>query len=393
MQRCGFQKLVCATISHMFFNNQLICLCEDELLDEKESAERLIGFQGATGAGKTSLINALLGLEGLLPSSSENSSTATITKISTLRNAAPEICFRAKIEFIELSEFKADLDRFYGDVAAENKEEDSDNDDSEDEDEPGMAAAERTARVRHWLKKLNAIYPLMDDDEIKASTAEEMIADEAVQQVLTGGPLVFEDANLEAFSHNLKPYVDSSLKKNSVGRHMSVWPLVRIVNLYTNAAILDHEVVLVDLPGSNNDSNEARSAIAGNFKDQLLITAIVAPAERAISDKGASLLCSKHEELRLMMDRKFKPSRLCFVMSQIDDMPVEEFIREHPDIEKDMEGIIAMETKLTEQILTYKAHDSSKKRMHEDSIDNVSAAEESLPDQKRARKDVKGSGN
>jgi len=66
-----------------------------------------------------------------------------------------------------------------------------------------------------------------------------------------------------------------------------------------------------------------------------------------------------------MMDGNFQASRLCFVASQIDIMPVEEFMREYPDIRESMQDAIAEEKELSRQIRTLKPRSGGKMKVRE----------------------------
>lgn len=335
-----------------------------------------------------------MGYKRLLSSSSEGSCTATITKIARLRGAGPGIRFRAQIQYVQLAELKVELDRFFDDVAASKvNSTDFDDENSDSDDESGMIAPERNTRIKCRLQKLNTIYSHMTNQEILGSTTESLLEDGTVRQILNGGSVAFEDTNLEAFAQNLRPYVDSSLKRTPGSRNLYHWPLVRIVHLFVDSPILDHGLVLVDLPGSDNDLNTARSGVAESFKEQLLVTCVVAPAKRAVSDRGANRLCKKHEELRLMMDGNYHSSQLCFVMSQIDDLPLDEFVDQNRNILQEMSAELVEEKELQTRILTLTAHDMSNKRTYDECMNTKSKAKDNPIRQKRIRKDVRGSGN
>jgi hypothetical protein len=59
---------------------------------EQSGLQIYVGFLGATGAGKTSIVNATLGVEfeRLLPSSSERASTAVVTQVLWNTDKNPE---------------------------------------------------------------------------------------------------------------------------------------------------------------------------------------------------------------------------------------------------------------------------------------------------------------
>lgn len=61
-----------------------------KLEEENKGLETLIGVAGVTGAGKTSLLNALLEYPELLPSSSTEAATATVCRIAWNHDDTPD---------------------------------------------------------------------------------------------------------------------------------------------------------------------------------------------------------------------------------------------------------------------------------------------------------------
>lgn len=72
----------------------------DTLKAKSQRLRTVVAVAGATGAGKSSLINALLDEEKLLPTSGFRACTAVITEISYNESDDPRKAYRAEIEFI-----------------------------------------------------------------------------------------------------------------------------------------------------------------------------------------------------------------------------------------------------------------------------------------------------
>jgi hypothetical protein len=76
-----------------------------------------------------------------------------------------------------------------------------------------------------------------------------------------------ERARPELFHTVLQCYIDSMEKATASSpqkRQVELWPLIKVVRIYTKAVALSTGAVIVDLPGVH-DSNKARAAIAEDY--------------------------------------------------------------------------------------------------------------------------------
>ena len=83
----------------------------------KKSASRtrtIIGIVGNTGAGKSSVINAMLEEERLVPTNCMRACTAVVTEISY--NDSPRFEYRAEVEFISLQDWEKELNILFQDL-------------------------------------------------------------------------------------------------------------------------------------------------------------------------------------------------------------------------------------------------------------------------------------
>ena len=81
----------------------------DGLLSQKVDTPTIIGVVGNTGAGKSSVINAMLEEERLVPTNCMRACTAVVTEMSWNPSNDESEKYRAHIEFIEASDWEKDL--------------------------------------------------------------------------------------------------------------------------------------------------------------------------------------------------------------------------------------------------------------------------------------------
>lgn len=195
---------------------------------------RPIALIGPTGAGKSALLNALLG-QNVLAVSSIKACTAVLTTV----RYSPDPIFRADIRFLDEDEWKAEVQASSAVLEAM-----TDGDDRS----PEWRTLERAARDRlHSVFGLGGVDP-SERVDLGALTLPARIA----SYMRPGaGPLHIEDPEPAHFRSKLRAYTSAD------GRY---WPLVKSVEIAGPFEVLRGGVAFVDLPGIN-DPNEAREEI------------------------------------------------------------------------------------------------------------------------------------
>lgn len=294
----------------------------------------IIGIVGSTGAGKSSLINAIIDEENLLGTSCMRASTAVATEIAYNYRSGKR--YRAEMEFVSRGEWERELRALVGDL--------------KDDGENSFSGVRGETMARNFeaavaMGKIRTVYPVLSVKEIKELDAEGLLRKGGVCDVL-GQTVVVESDDPKAFARDLAVYIDSKGKcpkttapvnDKSKGKApirtvfdnqptttttaTNYWPLVRVVRIYTKARALSTGATLVDLPGIF-DSNAARVAVAEEYMKKCSAHWIVAPINRAIVDKVAQDLLGQNMRVQLHMDGA--ANDLTFICTKTDDVSVSE---------------------------------------------------------------------
>ncbi|KAK2855764.1 hypothetical protein FQN49_004865 [Arthroderma sp. PD_2] len=289
----------------------------------KTNPRVVIGVVGSTGAGKSSVINALLEEERLVPTSSMRACTATITEISY--NYGPDK-YEAEVQFISRSDWEHQMGLLLGDIH------DVSNDILEtaphDNSEFGISCA-----------KFQAVYKLPLQG-MKHMSIDELMKKNSVSSVLSSTEYISGN-DAATFFEKLRQYVDSedatrapddrrpkmtnletsSMQVPNPSQKMELWPLVELVRLRVKAPVLSTGVLIVDLPGLL-DFNTARGSLAKQYIQQCSSLWIVAPITRAVDDHTARTLLGENFKRQLQLDGGL--NAITFVCSKTDDINLSE---------------------------------------------------------------------
>ncbi|KAH8885409.1 hypothetical protein GQ53DRAFT_877250 [Thozetella sp. PMI_491] len=301
------------------------------IVREHEDFEVLIGVQGATGAGKTSLLNAVLGYRELLPTNSSEAATSTACQIGYNNDEDPEKAFRAEIKFRDKQNFKEELDEFFRDLSFRRKLRAGDSDDEYDHDNKDdkdrlAALREATENIQETYAKLHAIWPDLSLAHLELMKTDDLLKPDHPGVAKLGTTSIMNSPNAEDFSARIKSFLDSSqtIIDDRGAMKVALWPFIKHVRVYVKAPVLKHGRVLVDLPGLS-DATESRTTLARSFYDKLAITLIVTPAVRAADEQTARGLMDENQELRLRMNDQCDGRSFGVVLSKTDDFEWEIF--------------------------------------------------------------------
>ncbi|XP_034568072.1 nuclear GTPase SLIP-GC-like isoform X2 [Notolabrus celidotus] len=249
-------------------NAELNDFLKTKIHDLKKEKREMIGVFGRTGAGKSSLINAVIGEKDLLPSGDVSACTSVMIKVeANTKNKN----YEAEIEFISEEEWKHDL--WYLSKFVLNKAEDEE--DAREEHDDNDDAVEM----------LSALY---GEDWEKNSSPESLCHDKHFREIpefknSENKTLTCESAR--ELSTELVKYTRSGSKEGK-GKEAKrwFWPLVKCVTVRVPKNDLLQHVTLVDLPGSG-DRNKSRDKMWKGVIGDCSTVWIVAEIKRAAAEE------------------------------------------------------------------------------------------------------------
>ncbi|KAM0720547.1 hypothetical protein Q7P37_004683 [Cladosporium fusiforme] len=287
-----------------------------QIADVRKSATRnrtVIGVVGNTGAGKSSIINAILDEERLVPTNCMRACTAVVTEMSYNESKNETARYRAEVEFVQLEDWRRELELLHQEVI--------------DPATKGISKEAKNADTVAGIAyaKIRAVYHKYTKDMLLKSTVDELMNVYGVNSIL-GTTKRINSSDCESFYQRLQHYVDSKQKfvtgqpgkkKTRYKRELEVWPLIKVVRIYTKSPALATGAVVVDLPGVH-DSNAARAAVAESYMKECTGLWIVAPITRAVDDKAAKNLLGTTFKRQLKYDGTY--SAVTFICSKTDDI-------------------------------------------------------------------------
>ncbi|XP_040045929.2 nuclear GTPase SLIP-GC isoform X2 [Gasterosteus aculeatus] len=251
IMRCVLKK-----IPHR--RNNLSDFLRRKIHDLETDEREVVGVFGKTGAGKSSLINAVIGL----PSGSISACTSALIKVeANMQNSK----YEAIIEFITKEEWRDEL-WFSKNFGLE-----------KDDDDP---------EYRDIVEKLSAVYGKDGKEKPPDDLMDTKYFKEIPEFLVSKEKILTAKEAKKLFERLIRYTRTNPDNAGDKGAGRWYWPLVKCVTIKVpNADLLKH-VTLVDLPGSG-DTNKSRDEMWKTVVGSCSTIWIVTDINRAASDKEA----------------------------------------------------------------------------------------------------------
>ncbi|KAH9482911.1 Nuclear GTPase SLIP-GC [Psilocybe cubensis] len=352
----GMVQTMKKALKHLEFGSKLreeVWKREIMNLEGQGTPKTLIAVCGATGAGKSSILNAILD-DNIVPTSGMRACTAVVTELAYHEKSTID----ADISFLSEVEWRDELKVLLHDLV--------------DEDGNIKRSTDLKSDAGIAWQKVHAVYPNVDQDDLVKMSVDQILGyDQQISRIL-GTTKTISAKDSKSFAKEIGKYIDSKDQKRGskdksekkkepslmdqvrksagMGREKTksgapdadsaaLWPLIRQVNVRCRAEALSTGAVLVDLPGVA-DANAARNNIAKDYMKKCNCIWILAPITRAVDDKTARDLLGDAFKIQLMMGEliRFHASwfsssyvyddhAITFIASKCDDISCSEVIK------------------------------------------------------------------
>ena len=255
---------------------------------------------GGTGAGKSTLINALLGCS-ILPTSCMRACTAAVIEMAWPKEGSSS-AYEARVALCSADEWKGALTAACAAATAAG---------------PGKSPQDGvTPGAADWSRAMS-FYGTSISITAEA-LAQPGASDALIASLMEGasarglGSEIFLQASDEAeFARLVRPYVDSSDDADGG----ALWPVVQRVTLHGPFSLLSTGLRLYDVPGTH-DENAARASVMKSVISQASAVLLTSNIRRACNDKSAKDLLPL--SLRKVLLESGWAGELAFVASQSD---------------------------------------------------------------------------
>lgn len=244
------------------------------LLAKQPTPKIYVVFVGATGAGKSSLINALLCIDYFIPTDC----TAACTSVPIEISYHEKETLVAQITFMQKSEWKRLLQELIDTVLQGNSAP------SQDPDDEGATEADAA------FGQIQAVYPWLERNKVGSTPLEQLMSDERLRHL--DETVLIEHDDPDLFSQELQ---------DILGKTKGLWPLIVNVSIQVDALVLKTGVILVDIPGLQ-DSNSARTIISQKYIQNAKYIFACSPCIRLVDNNITREVIDKSLRKQMTLD-------------------------------------------------------------------------------------------
>ncbi|XP_074845170.1 nuclear GTPase SLIP-GC isoform X2 [Carettochelys insculpta] len=279
-------------------------------LKEKASLDPIyIGLFGSTGAGKSSLLNAIINQQFFLPVSGSRICTSCIVQVSSSQGGN----YEAKIHLLSLQEWQEELKNLVELVGRPEEEE-------EGEEDTGEA-----------VRKLRTLY----GRHAETRSHEDLLRMKLLVTIPSSKYILLRGARAKELADILDPYVRCQDEKEEEEEEeeqglddekakMRLWPLIKYVEVtIPKSDVIPEGVVFVDIPGTG-DYNSKRDEMWKESINKCSVIWIVSDIERVVGNKTDELLLA--ESIKAYQGGMC--SDLALVVTKSDKLHLKEYLSE-----------------------------------------------------------------
>ncbi|XP_047573453.1 LOW QUALITY PROTEIN: nuclear GTPase SLIP-GC [Lutra lutra] len=281
--------------------NRLLALIEKPSLDPI-----YIGLFGSTGAGKSSLINAIIQQAMFLPVSGESICTSCIVQVSS------GCCeqYEAKIHLLSDQEWKEELKNLTKLLHR-----------TEEPDREEADMWDRADAVEEAIWKLQMFY----GNGAERKSYEELLRARPKGKIPTSRIITLKAEEAGELSVKLDPYIRTQRRDlDGESAETQIWPLIKHVEVtLPKSELIPEGVVLVDIPGTG-DFNSKRDEMWKKTIDKCSVIWVISDIERVSGGRA-------HEDL---LNESIKACQRGFcrdvalVVTKTDKLHLPEYLRE-----------------------------------------------------------------
>ncbi|XP_029801387.1 nuclear GTPase SLIP-GC isoform X1 [Suricata suricatta] len=281
--------------------NRLLALIEKPSLDPI-----YIGLFGSTGAGKSSLINAIIQQAMFLPVSGESICTSCIVQVSS------GCCeqYEAKIHLLSDQEWKEELKNL---TKLLHRTEELDREEAD--------AWDRDDAVEEAIWKLQIVY----GNGAERKNYEELLRAKPKGKIPTSRIITLKAEEAGELSVKLDPYIRTHRRDlDGESAETQIWPLIKHVEVtLPKSELIPEGVVLVDIPGTG-DFNSKRDEMWKKTIDKCSVIWVISDIERVSGGRAHE----DHLNESIKACQRGFCKDVALVVTKTDKLHLPEYLRE-----------------------------------------------------------------